>query len=803
MRHAERAALIFLLGAVSSAAHAESRQPIELPAGRLGPAIVVLGRQAGISIGISDPALASLPVRRVSGKITVKQALAQLLKGSDARAISLGDNGWRIVRTRARPGPQRASMAAALPVAPDDAPEAEIVVTGSKRAMPLAGYPGSVSVMTMADFPAGADGAGTDAIASRLPGVNSTHLGSGRNKLFMRGIADSSFNGPTQATVGQYLGETRLNYNAPDPDLRLYDIATIEVLQGPQGTLHGAGSLGGVLRILPVSPRMGATQASLALSGGSTAHGGPSYDGSAMINLPVLGDKVALRAVGYAVRDGGYIDDSLRDLQDVNRTDTYGGRLALRAEPGSGWTIELGGALQSIRGDDSQSANRDLPDLTKASPVAQAFANDYALGQIVIRKDWDNGLSFVSASGAVRQDISETYDATPEGGAPALFRQKSRISLLSSENRLSHDGGGSVSWVVGTSLVRNRYRLNRLAGQVSFARAVTGVSNGVDEATLFGEMTLRVAPAVNLTGGGRLTYARLSGEALDTPVAVALATRMQAQRGETTVLPSLAISYAPHHALTLFARYQEGFRPGGIAVRNEIVQRYQNDDVSSAELGLRYGGRGDTGFDAAISLVHTRWRDIQADLIDGFGLPGTANIGDGRIWSVDAALGWRPVPGLRIEAAGVFADSRLTSPQVNVVVLRSSLAAGAPISADAVIAESNALPNVARFNGRIGAEYATILGGDYDFRLSGWARYVGRSRLGIGPVLGVAQGDFLDTAMSVRIGRGGYGLFLSATNLLDTIGNRFSLGSPFTLPHESQITPLRPRTIRIGMDVRF
>jgi outer membrane receptor protein involved in Fe transport len=70
----------------------------------------------------------------------------------------------------------------------------------------------------------------------------STQLGPGRNKLFIRGVADSSFTGPTQATVGQYLGDVRLNYNAPDPDLNLYDIARVEVVEGPQGTLYGAGS---------------------------------------------------------------------------------------------------------------------------------------------------------------------------------------------------------------------------------------------------------------------------------------------------------------------------------------------------------------------------------------------------------------------------------------------------------------------------------------------------------------------------------------------------------------------------------
>ncbi|WP_163278767.1 Plug domain-containing protein, partial [Enterobacter hormaechei] len=74
----------------------------------------------------------------------------------------------------------------------------------------------------------------------RVASLASTHLGPGRNKLFIRGIADSSFVGPTQATVGQYWGNSRITYSAPDPDLKLYDIGRVEVLEGPQGTLYGA-----------------------------------------------------------------------------------------------------------------------------------------------------------------------------------------------------------------------------------------------------------------------------------------------------------------------------------------------------------------------------------------------------------------------------------------------------------------------------------------------------------------------------------------------------------------------------------
>lgn len=795
----------FLFAALALAcgtpAFAENRQPVDLPAGGLGPAVIALGRQAGVSVGISDPELSALQVKRVRGNLGVKEALDRLLKGTRAAYLNVGGNGWRIIRRPAEvqsaPNPSRQGIV--LATIADLQPE--IIVTASKKETPLSRYPGSATMLSMADMPIGIVGGSTATLTSRVAGMTSTHLGSGRNRLFIRGIADSSFNGPTQAVVGQYLGETRLNYNAPDPDLRLYDISSIEVLEGPQGTLYGAGSLGGILRLRPAEPQLDALQATASTSVALTAHGDPSADISATLNLPLIEGSLAVRAVGYGIRDGGYIDDTLRNRSDVNRTEIAGGRIAVRAEPGDGWTIDFGGTCQSIVSRDSQYADRNAARLTRASAVAEGSSNDYVLGQFIARKEWDS-LVFTSATGVVSQDISETYDATPQGGLPTVFRQRNHISLISSENRLTQTLADGSSWIVGTSLVRNRYRLNRRFGAASLAPAIAGVANGVDEATIFGEFTKAITPRVNVTAGGRVTYVNLSGAALDAPAAlIASVALLQGKRNETEFLPSFSVTYVPDESLTLFGKYQESFRPGGIVVRNDLIQRYQNDQVSSFELGLRFGGRHKTGVDGSLSISRTRWRNIQADLIDATGLPATSNIGTGRIWSIDAVLGWRPLQGLRIEASGVFADSRLTNPAPTLLLLRS----GSNITPQpgVTVINSNDLPNVARFNGRLSADYFASLPSGFELSLSGWVRYVGRSRLGIGPVLGVPQGNYLDTSLGLRLSRERYGFFLNATNLLDTIGNRFALGSPFTLPYIGQITPLRPRTIRLGMDVRF
>lgn len=797
-----RTILVLACALISGAkAHAESRQPVDLPAGGLGSAVLALGRQAGVSVGISDPELSAVKVKRVKGILGVREALERLLKGTGATYQNVSGNGWRIMR---KPLPDRRLHVAVVRTSTPASAEVvtpEIVVTASKTNTPLTRYAGSATVFLMSDLPVGSSGGSTAVLTSRHAGMTSTHLGAGRNRLFIRGIADSSFNGPTQAVVGQYLGETRINYNAPDPDLRLYDIGSIEVLQGPQGTLYGAGSLGGIVRVQPATPHLGATQFSASTSAALTAHGDPSGEGSAMFNIPLVDGVVGLRSVGYVIREGGYIDNVLRNRRDVNRTDIVGGRLAMRAESDNGWTLDLGGTFQSIESRDSQYSLRGARRLTRSSAVIERSSNEYLLGQFVARKEWDT-LVFTSATGIVGQDITETYDATQPGNIPELFRQRSRISLISSENRLTQSLDDGSSWIVGTSLVRNRYRLNRQFGAITLASAIAGVSNGMDEATLYGEVTKAVTPSLNLTAGGRVTHARLSGAALDAPSALlASAARLQGQRNETEFLPSLSATYAVGDGLTLFAKYQESFRPGGIVVRNELIQRYRNDQVYAAEIGLRFGSRGAPAVDGSLSVSRTLWRNIQADLIDASGLPATSNIGTGRIWSVDAVLGWRPVKGLRIEASGTFSDSRLTSPAPTLFLLRSG--STIPPQPGLTVINSNDLPNVARFNGRLGADYFADLSGGFQLSVSAWLRYVGRSRLGIGPVLGVPQGKYADTSLGARLSRDRYGLFLNATNLFDSIGNRFSLGSPFTLPYGDQVTPLRPRTIRLGIDVSF
>ncbi|MCK8456924.1 TonB-dependent receptor [Sphingomonas faeni] len=779
-----------VVAALAVAAPAQAGQgAVDLPAGRLGDAVLALGRQSGTSIVIGDPGLWARRVPAVRGRMSAREALDRLAVAANADVAAAGPLGWRLVARAPHVAIVRLKRPKIVPVPAPVVQGADIVVTGSKRDVRLRDFAGQVALLDGVDLALGGAG-GTEAILARLASVSSTHLGAGRNKLFIRGIADSSFTGPTQTTVGQYFGDLRLSYNAPDPDLRLYDIASVEVLEGPQGTLYGAGSLGGIIRTVPNAPELGAVSASIAGGLSATWHGDPGADLGVTLNVP-LGERVALRVVGYGVSEGGYIDNPVLDRRDVNRTRIGGGRAMLRLDAGNGWTVDLGGIGQWTKGDDSQYADRDAPPLTRSSAIVQGFSADYTMGQVVV-SGAIGGLKVKSSTGIVGQALTERYDATLPEGEARVFAQRNATSMIANETRVWRPMRNGFGWVVGGSFTQNRTRLSRSLGPVDALAPVTGVTNSIDEATLYGEGSVQLVRGLIATAGARVTRASLAGTGEDIAPArletVALArARVTADRIETSVLPSASLIAAALPKVSLYGRYQQGFRPGGLAIESDFVRRFENDRVRTLESGVRYGLAGIDSAYLSASVSHTIWQDIQADFTDATGLPSTANIGDGRIWTFSAAGGWKPVAGLTLDAGFTYNDSRVTEPSPALFV---------------ALARMSQVPNIARYAGRLGADYRRDVGRDLELRVYGWARYVGRSRLGVGPVLGEEQGDYLDTALTARVGRASLGVTLGVTNLTDSVGNRFALGTPFQVG-SGQITPQRPRTVRIGLDAAF
>jgi outer membrane receptor protein involved in Fe transport len=248
-----------------------------------------------------------------------------------------------------------ASAAGAQTAAPVETASApadgnEVVVTAQKRSETIQHVPLSLTVLTQAEL----EKRGVQSLydVSRIaPSLAVVSSGPGENNLIIRGI--SSIAG-SAATVGYYLDDTPIaaSSNAAllstrgviDPSA--LDIARIEVLRGPQGTLYGSSSMGGTVRYIANQPDLDKVEGRVRADLSDTQHGGFNWNLNGVINLPVVQDKVALRVAAYVRRDDGYIDryqidptnylaaDPTAKKQDnVNTYKTYGARAALLIKP--------------------------------------------------------------------------------------------------------------------------------------------------------------------------------------------------------------------------------------------------------------------------------------------------------------------------------------------------------------------------------------------------------------------------------------------------------------------------------------
>jgi outer membrane receptor protein involved in Fe transport len=763
---------------------ARPAQQFSVPAGRLSDALIVLSEQAGISIAIGDSRLDTLRTRGIRGRYDTEQALAVLLAGSGYGFVFVDARTVKLVRQA--PAPRKSTPRPPRPSPPAEGSGPDIVVTATKQRLGLLDYPASISVVAPERTElARAGGKGTGFILGKLPQLSSTNLGPGRNKVFIRGIADSSFNGSSQATISQYLGETRLIYSAPDPDLALYDIARVEVLEGPQGTLYGAGTLGGIIRLVPNAPDLQSDTFDVSAGVRLTQDGAPGGDGAVTGNLVLARGKLALRAVAYETVDGGYIDDVERGLRDINRNKTTGFRAGLRWQPDVAWTVDLSVLSQDIASRDGQYTLRGEPDLTRRSAIAQPFDNDYRLADLTVRRDW-GAVQLVSSTGYADHTIDSTFDATPGGAAlPTEFTEEITVHLLSHETRLSGSWGGSGTWLAGFGVVHNDDRVVRSMGTPGSPDLLTSLSNTTLDLAGCGEVGVPITKTLVLTAGGRLSYVRQTSQFIGQMASE----DFEPVRTQKRFLPSAAISWTARPGLLVYGRFQQGYRPGGLQVtgssNSQSAERFGADRIRTVEAGVRFGMEKDARLSGSLAFSLAQWRDVQADLVGLDGLPYIANIGSGRVKNVAFSLAWRAQDHLSFEAAGFLNSSDLSKP--------------AAAFADATDRD---LPNIADEGWRMATKYDRELSWAR-ITLDAAVRYVGHSKLAIRAPFALGQGRYYDVSTGARLGFGKWGLALDLDNLLNTRANTFAFGNPFSVADGLQQTPMRPRSIRIGFDASF
>jgi len=758
---------------------AQSEKQVEIGRTSLDAALNRLAAQTGLDITSTESGLAGAIVPGLSGHWAPAEALRRLLVDSGYRAIRVGPNSYRIVRA-----PPVRAVRRALPPQDSPPPSSEIVVTASKQPISYLHFPGSIIIAGLgSQRPRSGPARDMRDLVREVPILQSTAFGVGRDKVFVRGIADSSFNGTTQSTTSVYLGDIQIGYSGADPALKLHDIQHVEVMEGPQGTLYGAGSIGGIIRITPNPVDLMDLHARVAGGATATWKSGIGADANAMLNLPVISDRLGVRLVGYRQREGGYIDDPFRRKSDINRTDTIGGRVAMRASPGSGWNVEVGGLLQRIKAQDAPYASIKAPPLAREAVLSQPYSSDIDLGRLVITKDWDSGLQLTSASGIARFHSFDLFDATLWPFPPAIYTNDDTNLLITQEGRLSRGLENGNSWLAGFTLLYNSNVQSREIGPINNPTDIIGVTNVTQSASLFGEATFHLWRGISVTAGGRLTRARVDGEPSSTPRNENFVKGRSSLRFDPTIAATAMLT----RNLAAFARFQTGYRTGGLAVARGVgrVADFLPDSIAMGEFGLRLRRSGARGLAGSVATSYARWTNIQADLLDRRGLPYTLNLGTARIFTIEANGDWAPAPRLRANFSFLYTDNHVNGP---LAVLTTAV--------------NRRLADTPPFAGHIDVNYSLPIGRTLvSLGVSG--SYIGRSVLGVGDYLDIAQGRDATMGLRAAVETGRLDFSLNVENLLDHAGNRFAFGNPFWLLSRNQIVPYRPRSIRFGIGYGF
>jgi iron complex outermembrane recepter protein len=282
-----------------------------IPAQSLTAALTAFADQTGLQlIYITTIADAQLSKGAPAG-LSVPEALAQLLDGTGLRFEFLNARTVRIF------------AASPVPAVPPATPEARasaslalegITVTANRREEKMQDVPIAIEVLT-GETLARLNVITLDDFVRYLPAVTAQGEGPAQNNIYVRGLG-TAVTGVQGAgvvssfpNVAVYLDEQSLQLPHRNLDIYAADLERIEVLEGPQGTLFGAGAQAGVVRYITNKPKLDAIETTVTGGYAATAHGDPGSNLEAAINLPVITDKLAVRAVVYGQRRGGYIDN--------------------------------------------------------------------------------------------------------------------------------------------------------------------------------------------------------------------------------------------------------------------------------------------------------------------------------------------------------------------------------------------------------------------------------------------------------------------------------------------------------------
>ena len=391
------------------------------------------------------------------------------------------------------------AVAAALAVAPPHAQAAgaadtalqEIVVTARKRQENLQDVPLSIDVFTKKDLQNLAI-TGLDDYAQKVPSISYISTGPGTQLFVMRGVSDGSNpNYANTSATGFFVDDMSMSWQGIQPDLHLYDVERIEVLNGPQGTTFGAGSMAGAIRYITNKPDVSAFSAGLDFNGGHIQGGQNNWTYEGFLNLPIIDGVLGLRVSAFSDSHGGFINNKLTTRtwvntavsnnaawagNNYNRAHVEGGRVALKGVLNDNWSASLtyGFQRQSSRGawdEDPNLAPRTVERFGPESHLYEAKTLDFHLdgdvgiGDLVFastywslptRQQNEYSQYIENYQGGANEGVTcvndPVYGTGPYTGCNVpvqYYEYHTNPQRWSNELRLSSKAGGRFHWLGG------------------------------------------------------------------------------------------------------------------------------------------------------------------------------------------------------------------------------------------------------------------------------------------------------------------------------------------------------------------
>jgi len=280
----------------------------DIPAQPLALALEAFAHQTGLQLVYVSEVVRDQRSQAAPSGLSAASALGRMLEGTGLHFEYLTPRSVQILASVAGP-PKRADSA----ISEREAIQ-EVIVTANRREENQQNVPMTIQVLT-GETLAQLNATTFDDFVKYLPGVTAHGVGPSQNSIFVRGLGTSSsaIQGSGSISifpnVAIYLDEQSAQLPGRNLDLYAADLDRVEVLEGPQGTLFGAGAQAGVLRYITNKPKLDVTEAMVNAGIEATAHGDPGGNLQATLNVPLVADTLAVRGVIYSDKRGGYINN--------------------------------------------------------------------------------------------------------------------------------------------------------------------------------------------------------------------------------------------------------------------------------------------------------------------------------------------------------------------------------------------------------------------------------------------------------------------------------------------------------------